>query len=312
MFNAGLVWRYKTNRPLSEEEKELQLKQRESVDGQPLDQLAVIKINSVYLESVDKYFAWKGWFTLVATVVLVLSVVIAGGVVVGSIDEVRRGGEINYGYLALDVGMLLLMFLPLMWAGLWMLRKDSFRYTHYPIRLNRKNRMVYAFRLDGTVLAAPWDDIYFTLGRENSFVMRGPQFWEIQGHVLDKDKNTVRETFVFHDVESAEIVKRHWEFLRRYMEEGPRELVSRIQHYSPVDQRRETFGEGLRRIFANDSGFLWVQIIAAPVNFLIACGRWIAMRTSKIPQWPADVEAACRIEPSDPYVRDARSNPPAG
>lgn len=38
--------------------------------------------------------------------------------------------------------------------------------------------------------------------------------------------------------------------------------------------------------------------------------RWLAMRTSKVPRWPAEVEAASPIEPNDPYIKDARSNPP--
>ena len=32
--------------------------------------------------------------------------------------------------------------------------------------------------------------------------------------------------------------------------------------------------------------------------------RWIAMRTSKIPQWPQWVEDECRIEPHDPWRRE--------
>jgi hypothetical protein len=33
------------------------------------------------------------------------------------------------------------------------------------------------------------------------------------------------------------------------------------------------------------------------------------MRTSKIPVWPAEIEAACQVDPFDPYLRDASRNP---
>ncbi|MEJ2632733.1 MAG: hypothetical protein P8015_16240 [Acidihalobacter sp.] len=29
--------------------------------------------------------------------------------------------------------------------------------------------------------------------------------------------------------------------------------------------------------------------------------RWLVMKTSKPPVWPAEIEAACRIEPDDPH-----------
>jgi hypothetical protein len=35
------------------------------------------------------------------------------------------------------------------------------------------------------------------------------------------------------------------------------------------------------------------------------------MRTSKIPAWPEDIEAACAVDPNDPYIRDASNNPEA-
>jgi hypothetical protein len=31
-------------------------------------------------------------------------------------------------------------------------------------------------------------------------------------------------------------------------------------------------------------------------------GRMIAIATCKIPQWPADINTACAIEPNDPYA----------
>jgi len=46
------------------------------------------------------------------------------------------------------------------------------------------------------------------------------------------------------------------------------------------------------------------MIILAPVVFLCAIGRWIAMRTSKIPQWPEEIVAESQIDPNDPYIRD--------
>ena len=48
-----------------------------------------------------------------------------------------------------------------------------------------------------------------------------------------------------------------------------------------------------------------MQIILFPVFFLPASlGRFLVMRTSKIPRWPQWVEDECVIELNDPYVRE--------
>ena len=136
-----------------------------------------------------------------------------------------------------------LMAMPMVLFSGWILCKESFAWTHYPIRLNRKTRMVHAFRLDGTVLSVPWDEVLFTLGRGNRAF--GVQNWDIRGHVLDADGVTVRETFAFsaEDIDH-DILRRHWEFLRRYMEEGPEALVGQVEFCMPVAGRREPSGRG--------------------------------------------------------------------
>lgn len=99
--------------------------------------------------------------------------------------------------------------------------EEPFAYTHYHIRLNRSTRMIHVFRVDGTVLSVKWNDVFSCL------VHAGQGFWNIVGHVLDKDGKTIKETFpltVFNG--GSEVAKdqlrQYWEFARRYMAEGPK------------------------------------------------------------------------------------------
>lgn len=308
MEYSGLIQKYKINRPLTEEEKAQQLKQKERLEVEPHYHLAVTRLNSTYLECVDKYYEWKGslsfWMILVLILCVSVGIAVPYVLFIQSWDEIYQHRQTE---ALLVVALVFALFTPLFWLAAWGLLKESFAYTHYPIRLNRKNRNVYVFRLDGSVLVAPWDETFFTLGRGNR--RYGYQNWDIRGHVLDADGVTVKETFAFAmDWEEIKDIHRHWEYLRRYMEDGPQALLEYTPVYLPIVDRYETFSFGFLRLVFNFPGLISVWLLA-PVFFLFSLGRYIAMRTSDIPVWPAKIEAACAIEPGDPYERDARNNP---
>ena len=81
----GLLPKFKLNRLLGDEERKHQLKQHKPAepDGQSMvPDAKVIKINSCYLELVDKYYSAKGFLSLIAafgfssTLLLYLTVLI--------------------------------------------------------------------------------------------------------------------------------------------------------------------------------------------------------------------------------------------
>ena len=95
------------------------------------------------------------------------------------------------------------------------------------------------------------------------------------------------------------------------MEEGPQAVIDEIVYCMPVDGRYEPFKSGMERVFADTYGLPPVMTLAIwPVNFMISLARYFAMRTSKIPVWPKQVEEACPVDPGDPYIKDSRINPP--
>jgi len=302
MEYTGLARRYPIDRPLSSREYELQLKQKLRLDVEPADQLSVIRVNSTYLELVDKYYGWKGVLTsfLVAAFAILLGMVGAM-----TIFSIVTPGRLSADWLFL-LGMYVLVAAPIAGGG-WLLRKESFSYTHYPIRFNRKTRMVHVFRLNGTVLSVPWDGVFFCLGAL-------PQMrWEVQGHVLDKDGKTVRETFAaFPQIALGEAERgqlmRHWEFIRRYMEEGPRDAYERVKICLPIANQREPIAFGFHRMHVEAGTNVVLSLPFAVMALVTLPGRWFAMRTSKIPVWPKEIEDACRVDPRDPYVRDASMN----
>jgi hypothetical protein len=298
----GMVGGYKVNRPLNDQEKQHRFNVRQPTSNQPHYELSLIKLNSTFVECVDKWYAMRGFVAMWGTAFASLFLAMTWS---GASSLVSRE--------PFDVVLALLIVLTaaLLAAALYLFTRDAFTYTHYPIRFNRKNRQVYVFRRDGTVLKARWEDICWTIyghliGSRDLFVV---------GHVMADDRKTIKETFALSVTTAGrageEKLKNHFEFFRRYMEEGPGPVLDAIKPVllimlPGIDREREGWKFGWERLTLHATGSLigmaLYQVFAFPESFV----RWIVMRTSKIPQWPQWVEEECVIEPGDPWIRDGR------
>lgn len=314
---TGLIRAYTAGRPIHAQEKNHHLNQKERIDVLPDDQSCVVRMNSTFLESVDKWYAWKGCLSLMALTVVVIVSIAYARIVYIDLNSPRLVDD-GVPYMAI-IG---LMTLAMLVFSVWVLGKDSFAYTHYPIRFNRRTRMVHVFRPNGSVLSIGWDDIYFTLGH---FPYMNE--WEIRGYLLDVNDSRILETFPLSYVETLlpgtieseqggsselERLQSHWEFVRRYMEEGPDAVARQVRSCLPIENRRESAKFGFRRVFANiENAPLALYWIAWPICAVIGVARIFAMRTSKVPRWPDDIEAACMVELDDPYAMDGNCTEPA-
>ncbi|KUY71980.1 DUF6708 domain-containing protein [Burkholderia sp. RF4-BP95] len=296
-YTGLLAKKYRVNRKLTDEERSNQLIKNKRYKTEPFYNISVIKENSTYLECVDRWFIYRGSMAAVCLVGLTVPVYSFFIPLILAVGFDRIALCI---FLGISIPYWILMG--------WLLSKEAFSWTHFPIRFNCKNRMVYVFRRNGTVLIAKWDDIFFTLGRCERMV--GRQNWDIRGHVLDKDGETILETFALPgDTVLVEQLKHCWEFIRRYMEEGPASVYRDVYWCHDIAERREKYTAGLRYMFFSLNGQPIGQISLSPVFFVASLGRWFAMRTSKIPKWPAEIEAECAVDAFDPYLRDASRNP---
>jgi len=195
----------------------------------------------------------------------------------------------------------------LIWLGTYLnLSKECLRYTHTPIRFNRKTRKVYMLRWDGTVMVEPWERLHFIP------VPSGFGNWKIGCHRLAKDNNTILESFIMPYMADKDkrFLFSQWEFVRRYMEEPDElpHLADQVESVMAIYDRRETWLMGLKRLWLEfGGGTHWIMaILAFPFAFLFSFGRWVAFHTCWIPRWPIEVEAKCAFFPDDPYLRDRK------
>ncbi|ABX17600.1 DUF6708 domain-containing protein [Burkholderia multivorans] len=296
--------KYRVNRRLTSEERSNQFRQKVRLEILPFYNISVIEMNSTYLEYVDRWFIYRGYMTAASLYLfaVTLSVIAMPLYVNTSVHFIPTISDLGFMLFVLPFAIPTWMVLS------WGLFKESFRLTHFPIRFNFRNRMVYAFKPNGSIVQAKWDDIFFTLGRCERTV--GQQNWDIRGHILDKDGETVRETFALPgDTALVDQLKHTWEFVRRYMEEGPASVYRDVYWCHDIAKRREKYKVGLRYMFFSLNGQPIWQILLSPMFFVASLGRWFAMHTSKIPIWPAEIEAECAVDSFDPYLRDASRNP---
>jgi hypothetical protein len=295
----GLLWKFPVNRPLTEQETADRLSPKEAYAGvKPQTLGGLIRMNSTFLEIRDKFFLEKGGWTLRSLFVFVLF----GYVLMAMTWEfvVNKWPTLPPEKLkeaALVLAAFYVMFIPLIFV-FWRFRfrKECFCYTHYPIRFDRRTRKVHVFRLDGTVMTAAWDELFFTQCRHRRG--HGGE-WEVRAHRLAPDGQTVLETFALYRYgeRGSQMVLGLWEFIRRYMEEGPEAVIPHIDQILDIDVRRETWWEGVQ-----------VLQVCAPflfVNMIIGIARQISMATCKFPKFPEEIDAECAYDEDDPYLVDA-------
>ena len=306
MDKTGLIWKFPVNRELTQPEKDHHL---------PLDRpvvipgnvMTTIKMNSTYLECCDKFYFGKGEITATGLFTCIGCCIILTVPLLNIINFPPRS-EASFNEWLLFAIFVYATGIPTL-LTLWFtgLSKEVFRYTHYPIRFNRKTRMVHVFRLDGTVMSESWDKLYFTIGLGEEY----KESKEVRGHRLAEDGKTVLETFALPYVACEMRPRKQWEFVRRYMEKGPAEVLPYIDHVLDVELgqpgKRESFAHGYKMFSTTISNLGFYLFF--PLTFPGVIGRWIAMRTCKQPVWPAEINAECAIEPNDPYLVDAKHLP---
>jgi hypothetical protein len=301
-FFTTPIYPYEYNRPMTPFEKAGAISQKTPSPCPPWYQLAVIKMNSTFLECTDKWYAEKGTIAgplLVLNAAFLVMMFFAPIVVLIQFPGLSAGDRVSATLVALfavfGCGSVL-------WIGKYFFQKEFFRYTHYPVRFNRKTRKVYLFRSDGTVMVEDWDKLFFFVGVTGM----NHDSQEVLFHRLAEDRETVLDTFALpsHDNKNSPYVFALWEFVRHYMEKGPADLVKNVPFINDVADRKETFWGGFHALQAAYGSYAVLWLIGAPISLWFAVGRWISMRTCKIPVWPDEIEAQCQIEPNDPYIRD--------
>ena len=271
---------------------------------------SVVRLNTTYLELVDRSYNWRGTWTLAGVIFFCLSFSLFCYSIIGVV--LGWGGR-SFG-IWFGTVLIWAITLPVSLLTYRLMTSEVFFSTYYPIRFNRKNGMVYVYQSGGKILSLPWQDLRFVL---RSTKGRLAKEWTIVGCLTGEDGDTVTECIPLPiNLESdPDVLTMYWEFIRCYMEEGDEylpDLADSIAWCPPVEKQKEGWLFGL--LYLSKQWFgrlgLLVNALQLPFFFVISFTRWLVMLTCKIPEWPAEVAAACQPDENDPVNKGAEHNPP--
>lgn len=298
-MESGIFYPYRTPKEFSPVQRRQdglarELKQLGSVEID--DRASLIHLNSTYLDMFDRWYTIRGGMSTILGLICVILVTVAycAFVPMAFRDLLRGNTSVIFfiGFFCIMTEMLgfLLVFIVKRSLG-----REFFSYTHFPIRFNRKTRMIHVFHHSGTngVLTVPWDQAYFHIGRGT----QAKSLLDLRGHLMDGD--TVVDTFaVGNFFNTAEPIQEIWRFIVVYMEQGPQALPKNL--FIGTSTSTGWMNTFIRaNSFCNI--FLRIPLIKWVFVALVTLMRWLVMKSCKAPVWPAEIMAESAIAPDDPY-----------
>lgn len=307
----GLAW-YRLNRPVREMETSSRLDVSKPLAGKPESSRTVFNATDSFLEVCDGLHREKGWGFLAFSTGGIAALCMSGVLVWLLVDmppAIREKGQ--EGVFQWGLGLFIVFFLCLFAFTVRLLLVDCFNYVRKPIRFNRLNRTIYAFRHNGPggVLSVPWDSAFLYVERKPKAGLGGTAPRVVRCLVLN-DKGSVVDTFsigkrvvlAFDESSAAgqqvmEELYQDFEYYRRFMEEGP----SSVPPVAELLSTEVSFRNSLRMQFEDvpdilNSGhpLLWLLLAVTALPSLIqATVHYVAQLTCREPVWPEEVERAC-------------------
>ena len=282
----------------------------------PIANASVFKKNDTYLEVCGQFEAQRG---MLGFAVCLIPVGVIGffceAVYIVTLSLVRGVSESgipigNRGEAIFALVVLLLMLWGVAWLfrklALPLVRKDYFTTRRTLIRFNRVTRKVYVHHPPGAggITVHDWDDARATLDNSAAFSpepVSEKEANEGDGRLIlcwvDMEAAQMRGLiFVGRAAGNAARGRAWWEYIRRYMEEGPdsvpQPFVRLWKGVWPHMSIWSVFYLYPERLL--HGGPLWWILLPclAPVDLMRAALHWLAMLLSVEPRFPPEIEHA--------------------
>lgn len=261
---------------------------------------SVYQKNGIFLETVDgSERVSRGVFTSGMGFPLA---VVCSFLVYMEIKVVRSIFDYGIDFMSLLLALAILAgALGLSWFFTQMhLKKDVFTYRHAAIRFNRKTRQVHVFYSPslGGARSYEWDDVIPKIELEKD------GFYILNMIAAAPDRKHYYDSFTVGEGYGREDCLAWWEYIRRFMEEGPDSvpepdwylsdrlsLKESFLRWFPLREMRRDKARGM-----NIGRVKMITILGAPVLTLLSLGHFVSMLTSRRVTWPQEIRKACGEE----------------
>ncbi|AXO87910.1 hypothetical protein DZC75_07795 [Pseudomonas parafulva] len=229
--------------------------------------------------------------------------------------------EVPYGsrlFIALfALGIVLLISLPYLKYGLRITRLEMFTSRHLLIRFNRTTQQVYLHHPSycGGIVTLPWHGVMCS-GSDKKYAATGSLglpldlMWQppYAGALHPELVHVGKAANNFAELQAE------WEFIRRFMDEGPQGLPRpRITSHFPWPWQAFTPQfEGLTRYFRTSSRITKIGLLLiSPAFLIIGTGHWLSLMLCWKPRWPKIIREAGLPGKPVPPLTTLEDYPPA-
>ncbi|PPE71557.1 hypothetical protein IS481_12510 [Caldimonas thermodepolymerans] len=271
----------------------------------------VYRFNDTFIELRTPFDDWRGLITLGA----VGGLLPAGGIgvpmlVTDVIPTLVAGADLRTGEPlefidCLSLTVVLVVVVGWLWAmfhfGWRIFRLESFTQRRLLVRFNRRTRKVYVHRPSyaGGIVELDWECVTNSVspryGRTPGLVLGVPM--ALMWYPLETPHGRPEMVFVGRCAQSGDELERLWEFIRRYMEEGPQSVPRpRCIGKFPWPWRSVMASGSLAWPLFKMGGLRWLLPLVVLVSPAIACtatGHWISQLLCWEPVFPRRIRQAC-------------------
>ncbi|WP_152985255.1 DUF6708 domain-containing protein [Stenotrophomonas beteli] len=292
---TGWMRDFSVGGPLSPQESASRFNVHTSQSVTPAEHACLVRFNSTSIDLIDRRFRLRGMVSTTVVLLGTLGLFLFGFFLLFTLVIPNLEGDVWDWVMYAMVAVCVVGAPALFWRIT--LRYEFFTYVWYPTRFNRRNRTVYFFTggKEGAV-SVPWDQAVFYIGRgTREEFLRDLRCSVIEDHV-------VKRTFaVGHYFDDELKVRGIWEFVRRYMEDGPAEVADTIggrqMSLSVVPSLRNCY---LFVVASLGPAMVSARFILMPLLLPLVFCRWLVLQSCRMPVWPQWVEEACAVDADDP------------
>lgn len=282
------------------------------VSDNPSSRGPVYAFNDTYLEmrcgSLDHY---RGLITPLALAVIgmagIVPAYLLGLLIIGDIPA-QGAFEFLFGVVAFSSWFIGFWWLFSKFKFYIPIRWEIFTQRRLLIRFNRKARQVYLHRpkYAGGVVTMPWDKI---IAIHEGAGMRLVLAW--MPHRTGQPFVTFAA--VGKRAGTAQDLLDEWEFIRRYMEDGPKSVPKpRVRSKIPWPwYSLEPQFEGLWPILRHGDWKLWLgKLLMSPAFLILGAGHWVSQLLCWEPRWPKIIREAGQPGKPTPKLTTAEDYDP--